>query len=165
MAVAESHRPVDLRSAMEFNLAQFSRAVRPPTPTRLHRVWATGVHLRPDRERARRFARALNSLGVRRAAGTPAVGANESGQSHLGLYMANSTSSSRPCSARTRPGLPRSTSTTATSPTSWCICWSGRRLHLRQPLPQVEFCTEPPRPDAPPSLSPVRAATPRGVPY
>ena len=75
---------------MEFNLAQVFSAVAAANPERDCIVFG---HRRftfaQTAERTRRFARALHCVGIRRASGTLGVGAHESGQSHLGLYMAN----------------------------------------------------------------------------
>ncbi|MEM6108112.1 acyl-CoA synthetase [Mycobacterium sp. 050272] len=75
---------------MEFNLAQVFSAVAAANPDRDCIVFGHRrfTYSQTD-ERARRFARALNSwgLGVRRE--RHELAPHESGQSHLGLYLAN----------------------------------------------------------------------------
>ncbi|MEB3983170.1 acyl-CoA synthetase [Mycobacterium sp. 663a-19] len=75
---------------MEFNLAQVFSAVAEANPDRDCIVFGDRrFTFAQTHERARRFARALHSwgLGVRRERAE--LAAHESGQSHLGLYMAN----------------------------------------------------------------------------
>jgi acyl-CoA synthetase (AMP-forming)/AMP-acid ligase II len=82
--------PIFLRSAVEFNLAQVFSAVAAENPERDCIVFG---HRRftfaQTDERARRFARALNSWGLGAQRERSELAPYESGQSHLGLYMAN----------------------------------------------------------------------------
>ncbi|WP_118914732.1 acyl-CoA synthetase [Mycobacterium shigaense] len=75
---------------MEFNLAQVFSAVAAANPQRDCVVFG---HQRftfaQTDERARRFARALNSWGLGAHRERSELAPYESGQSHLGLYMAN----------------------------------------------------------------------------
>ncbi|WP_077089878.1 acyl-CoA synthetase [Mycobacterium rhizamassiliense] len=75
---------------MEFNLAQVFSAVASANPERDCIVFG---HQRftyaQTEERARRFARALNAWGFGAHRERSELAPHESGQSHLGLYMAN----------------------------------------------------------------------------
>jgi acyl-CoA synthetase (AMP-forming)/AMP-acid ligase II len=88
--LAGLYRPIFLRSAVEFNLAQVFSAVAAANPERDCIVFG---HRRftfaQTDERARRFARALHSWGLGAQRERSELAPYESGQSHLGLYMAN----------------------------------------------------------------------------
>ncbi len=75
---------------MEFNLAQVFAAVAAANPDRDCIVFGDRrFSFAQTDERARRFARALHAWGLGAHRERPQLAPHESGQSHLGLYMAN----------------------------------------------------------------------------
>jgi 3-oxocholest-4-en-26-oate---CoA ligase len=75
---------------VEFNLAQAFAAVAAANPDRDCIVFGDRrFTFAQTYERARRFARALHSWGLGAHRERCELAANESGQSHLGLYMAD----------------------------------------------------------------------------
>ena len=75
---------------MEFNLAEIFAAVAAANPNRDAIVFGDRrfTFAQTD-ERARRFARALHSWGYGARRDRSELAPHESGQSHLGLYLAN----------------------------------------------------------------------------